>query len=204
MKELIPFVEQNGQKMVSAKILHQFLGCRKHFSDWFKHRIQKYKLEPGVDFMPIASLPGDAKRSSHNAVDYALTITCAKELSMVEANEKGKQARQYFITKEQHFNMLQDGLAGMLQETQRRLAELEQRMQLALPESQVFSIMGYARLYHHALHLQEAIKLGKKARKLSEERGVSIGLVSDPRFGKVNTYHQDILKEVFEEAFPLL
>ena len=30
-------------------------------------------------------------------IEYAITLEMAKELSMVERNEKGKQARQYFI-----------------------------------------------------------------------------------------------------------
>jgi len=36
-------------------------------------------------------------RGGHNKIEYALSIDCAKEISMVEGNEKGKQARRYFI-----------------------------------------------------------------------------------------------------------
>ncbi|WP_303784070.1 antA/AntB antirepressor family protein, partial [Azovibrio restrictus] len=37
------------------------------------------------------------QRGGHNRTDYHLTLDMAKELSMVENNEKGRQARRYFI-----------------------------------------------------------------------------------------------------------
>lgn len=39
-------------------------------------------------------------------IEYALTIDAAKELSMVEGNEKGKQARRYFIACEKRLQEL--------------------------------------------------------------------------------------------------
>ncbi|WP_240536708.1 phage antirepressor KilAC domain-containing protein [Bartonella sp. WD12.1] len=40
---------------------------------------------------------GSKGRGGHNRKEYHLTLDMAKELAMVERNEKGKQARQYFI-----------------------------------------------------------------------------------------------------------
>ena len=45
----------------------------------------------------------------------------------------------------------------------------------------------------------KANMLGRKATKLSREYGYDIDKVTDSRFGKVNSYHLDILKEVFED-----
>lgn len=60
-----------------------------------------------------------------------------------------------------------------------------------------FSIAGYASLRGFKVDVSRANLLGKKASKLSRDYEVDIGRVTDPRFGQINTYHLDVLKEVF-------
>jgi len=85
-----------GQQTVNARDLHEFLGSKQDFSTWIKNRINQYGFVEGVDFIPFHN---SVERAVGGAVrkEYHLTIDMAKELSMVERNEKGKQARQYFI-----------------------------------------------------------------------------------------------------------
>ena len=87
-----------------ARTLHAFLDVGKDFSSWLKGRIDKYKFQEGQDFMQVvdSSAPqngGALKSNSYGDVkiDYHLSLDMAKELSMVENNEKGRQARKYFI-----------------------------------------------------------------------------------------------------------
>ena len=87
-----------------ARTLHAFLDVGKDFSSWLKSRIDKYKFQEGQDFMQVvdSSAPqngGALKSNSYGDVkiDYHLSLDMAKELSMVENNEKGRQARKYFI-----------------------------------------------------------------------------------------------------------
>ena len=42
--------------------------------------------------------------------------------------------------------------------------------------------------------------LGKKAKKLSQEQGAFMGAVIDPRYGRINTYNTEILKQIFKTA----
>ena len=42
--------------------------------------------------------------------------------------------------------------------------------------------------------------LGKKAKKLSQEQGAFMGAVIDPRYGRINTYSTEILKQIFKIA----
>lgn len=77
-----------GQIVVSARELHQFLRIGRDFTNWFKDRIEKYGLEEGLDFTPI--LAKTSKQGGRPQTDYALTVETAKELSMVENNDKGK------------------------------------------------------------------------------------------------------------------
>jgi phage anti-repressor protein len=93
MNELIKITEKNGQKLVDARELHEFLQSKKDFSDWLKARIEKYSFLDGEDFTTFEGKSTGGRPSK----EYTLTLDMAKELAMVEANEKGQQARRYFI-----------------------------------------------------------------------------------------------------------
>jgi len=86
---------------VSARQLHSFLEVGKVFGAWIQDRIASFGFVEGQDFVMIdgLSLPnlGGAKSRIQTTKEYYLSIDMAKELSMVERNEKGKQARRYFI-----------------------------------------------------------------------------------------------------------
>lgn len=78
---------------VSARELHHFLQVQTAFKDWIARRISEYGFLEGVDFCSILS----ESTGGRPAKEYAITLDMAKELSMVERNEQGKQARRYFI-----------------------------------------------------------------------------------------------------------
>lgn len=104
MIQIIKITEQNGKQAVSARELHAFLESKQDFTTWIKNRIDKYELINGVDY----TLHKFMERNSWKH-EYALTIDAAKELSMVEGNEKGKQARRYFIECEKKLSVSQIG-----------------------------------------------------------------------------------------------
>lgn len=100
MEQLIKITEENGKKAVSARELHNFLGSKQAFADWIKNRIEKYDLVENEDFIVFHKVMNNSN-GGRPLKEYALSIDCAKELSMVEGNERGKQARRYFIACEQ-------------------------------------------------------------------------------------------------------
>ena len=114
LNELLPIGEKNGQKAVNARDLHSFLQVGKDFSTWIKNRIDKYDFIEGKDFQTLyldyqgnllnIRLPqnGDSENQQVSKIEYALSISMAKELSMIENNERGKQARKYFIACEEN------------------------------------------------------------------------------------------------------
>lgn len=81
---------------VDARSLHAFLGCRKKFSSWIRGRIDQYLFIQGQDYATF-SLFGEKPPFGRPTIEYAITLDMAKELAMVERNEQGKRARQYFI-----------------------------------------------------------------------------------------------------------
>jgi phage anti-repressor protein len=82
---------------VNARNLHTFLELGRDFSNWIKARIAQYGFEEGEDFMIISRPPKLASGNRGATKEYFVTLDMAKELAMVERNEKGKQARRYFI-----------------------------------------------------------------------------------------------------------
>lgn len=78
---------------VNARELHVFLENGDRFASWIKDRIEQYGFVENQDF---ATFSVDSEKGRPR-VEYAVTIDMAKELSMVERNEKGRQARRYFI-----------------------------------------------------------------------------------------------------------
>nr|WP_081585551.1 antA/AntB antirepressor family protein [Bartonella senegalensis] len=81
---------------VNARELHTFLEVNSNFRDWIKNRIKEYNFQENQDFIIFAKILAKSLRG-RPSMEYHLTLDMAKELSMLERNEKGKQARQYFI-----------------------------------------------------------------------------------------------------------
>lgn len=94
MSELIPIREHDGEQAVSGRDLHQFLGLGRDYTNWFKQMIS-YGFIEDQDFTPILAKTSEV--GGRPKTDHALTLDMAKELSMIQRTEKGKQARQYFI-----------------------------------------------------------------------------------------------------------
>lgn len=88
--------EENGNTAVDARMLYSFLESRREFTTWIKDRIQKCDLIENEDFTSFDKI---VKREKGATVlkEYALSLDAAKEISMMEGNERGKQARRYFI-----------------------------------------------------------------------------------------------------------
>lgn len=80
---------------VNARELHAFLDVGKVFAAWISERIEKYGFAEDVDYVVTVSKTGI--RSNVLQKDYHLSLDMAKELAMVERNDKGREARRYFI-----------------------------------------------------------------------------------------------------------
>jgi anti-repressor protein len=91
--------DDNGNSVVSGRELHDFLEVTERYSSWFI-RMTKYGFEENVDYVGCKVFNTLAKQELQ---DHALTLDMAKEISMIQRTEKGKQARQYFIEVEKEY-----------------------------------------------------------------------------------------------------
>lgn len=63
------------------------------FTNWIKDRIAKYGFSEGSDFIKVLANSGENPWGGRPSTEYHLSLDMAKELSMVERNEKGKHRR---------------------------------------------------------------------------------------------------------------
>ena len=107
MTELIKISDHNGRKLVNARELHEFLikdakggQIGRDFSNWIKDAIEKYSFVKDEDYIvleynykgELIVKNGESDNQYVNKRDYGLTVDMAKELSMVQNNDKGREA----------------------------------------------------------------------------------------------------------------
>jgi anti-repressor protein len=141
LNNLIPISYENPERpTVSGRELHEFLQVKTAYKDWFP-RMVEYGFTEGEDFNPlkIERVQDEGGRKvSRTLDDHQLTIPMAKELCMIQRNERGKQARQYFLAVEAQWNSPEAGqrfiyeqlkAVGMLPSVERR--QSVEQMELA-------------------------------------------------------------------------
>lgn len=87
-----PTTELQGAFPANAETLFKFLNSVTKFADWITRRITQYGFIENQDYIVKTTYTGRRPRK-----EYFVTLDMAKELCMVENNDKGKEARQYFI-----------------------------------------------------------------------------------------------------------
>ncbi len=209
MNELIKITEKNGTQLVDARELHAFLESKQEFANWIKNRIEKYGFTEDQDYVSFDKI---IKRETGASIkiEYGLTLEMAKELSMVENNEKGSKARKYFIEveKKSRTNVLDFTdpktvlqLAQNWADEQNKRIEAEKRIKLLEPQ---------ARLMQQVLDTDDKIDIGQAAKILElpfgrntlfqelRERGIFFKSKNEPKQEYIDRgYFQ--LKEKFIE-----
>jgi phage anti-repressor protein len=111
---LIPVIPgrigRHQTSVVSARALHTALGVGRDFTNWIKGRISRYQFTKGYDYCAVENLSSpvlaSAKSRQQVAHDYLLTLDTAKQIAMVERNERGRAIRRYFIRCEEELQRL--------------------------------------------------------------------------------------------------
>lgn len=123
MNELIKVAYDNDCPTVSGRDLHEFLEVSTKYADWF-HRMCEYGFSDGVDYFSFLRNRSDGLPGKP-LTDHQLTIDMAKELCMIQRNEKGKQARQYFLQLERDWNSPEKVMARALKIADKKILYLE-------------------------------------------------------------------------------
>ena len=182
MKELIKIKEKDGQQVVSARELHEFLEVKTNLVIWCK-RMFEYGFKDEHDYTAIKS--ENPVNQQVGIIDYALTIDTAKEVSMIQRTDKGKKARQYFIECEKRLKSsdigdilsspdvvmkLAQNWKREKEEKERLLAENtlnEETIREQAPKVEYFDSVLLSKSVYNTTHI--AKELGMSARTLNQK-----------------------------------
>lgn len=138
--QLIPIIEHEGKTAVNLRDLHQFLEVSTEFRHWAP-RMFDYGFVEGQDYVEVSLVKNDRQsRGGQNRKDYAVTLDMAKEVSMIQRTDKGKQARQYFIEVEKRGTNLSDDeiLHRALTISASRVKALEAKVEEIEPKAEAY------------------------------------------------------------------
>jgi len=133
MNELIKVsTNEKGDVVISGRELHEFLEIETKYMDWFPRMIE-YGFIENVDFSvflkneknPLGGRP---------LTDHVIKLDMAKEIAMIQRNEKGKQARQYFIAIEKEYNSPEKIMARALRIADETINNLKIKIQQDMPK----------------------------------------------------------------------
>ena len=124
MTELIKVQERDGEQLVSGRELHKFLESSERFSKWWE-RMVGYGFEENKDYTLYQKVHPQNKQE---IIDYLMKISMAKEISMLQRNEKGKEARMYFIKCEEAWNCDEAIVSRALSIQNKRILEYKEKI----------------------------------------------------------------------------
>lgn len=114
--ELVPVYETGtGEKVVYGTELHEVLGVKSPYREWSARRFKDCDVLEDEDYtsVEISTVSGGTPKKEH-----IIKLDTAKEMAMLERNEKGKEVRKYFIAIEKKYKQTAVNMSELSQELQ--------------------------------------------------------------------------------------
>lgn len=183
MNELLKVnLNENQEPIISGRELHEVLEVNSNYTTWF-NRMCEYGFVENVDYISFWS-----NSKNGNAVEYlgspqkmsakgyelnhALKLDMAKEIAMLQRNEKGKQVRQYFIEVEKEYNSPEKIMARALNIANKQLETLT--LVNKQQEQQIKELQPKALFAESVEASKTSILIGELA-KILKQNGVDTG-----------------------------
>ncbi|HIB1948464.1 TPA: phage antirepressor KilAC domain-containing protein [Enterococcus faecalis] len=164
MNELIKVTtNENDEQLVNGRELYEFLGVKDNYTDWFKRMI-KYGFDENVDFISFSE-KSDKPFGGRPQVNHYVKLDMAKEISMLQRTEKGKEARGYFIQLEKFWNSPEMVTKRALEFQQKKIEVLQLENKSLKPKA----------LFADAVDASKTSILIGDLAKLIKQNGIDIG-----------------------------
>ncbi len=168
MNELIPTQQnENNELLVTGRDLHEFLELKTTYTQWFE-RMLGYGFAENVDFIVITKNVNDATAfgGTRNLIDHHIKLDMAKEISMLQRNEKGKEARQYFIEIEKKWNSPEMIVQRAMEIQKRKVQQLEQKIEAEKRYTDYGKVVEMS---------NASINIGAFAKLVYDKHGINLG-----------------------------
>ena len=171
MADLIKVDYSGDRPAVSARELHEFLEVDTPYHKWFP-RMCEYGFTENQDFAVMDIFVHHSQGGSQSKKDAAITIDMAKEICMLQRNEKGKLARQYFLQLERDWNSPEKVMARALLMAEKKIKENEQKIQVLAEQT---AEMRPKALFADSVAASDSCILIGELAKILRQNGVDMG-----------------------------
>ncbi|WP_194250863.1 phage antirepressor KilAC domain-containing protein [Fusobacterium pseudoperiodonticum] len=145
MNDLIKIEIKDNQQLVSGRDLHSFLEIKTPYTQWIERMIE-YGFIENTDYILVSQKSESSNITGVKVIqEHFMTIAMAKEISMIQRNEKGKLARQYFIKCEEAWNSSEMILARanqiqakMIEDSTKKIQLLETKIEEMQPKADFY------------------------------------------------------------------
>ena len=155
MNELLKINYEADRITLSARELHKFLGIGTQYTKWFD-RMCEYGFTENIDYQAISQKRLTAQGNETTYSDHEITLDMAKEIAMIQRNEKGRQARQYFIEVEKKWNSPEYVMNRALEISRQQVEKLMLENKELKPKAEFFDAVADSK---NAIQMSEVAKV---------------------------------------------
>ncbi|MBS5368222.1 MAG: phage antirepressor KilAC domain-containing protein [Coprobacillus cateniformis] len=152
MNELLKINYEADRITLSARELHSFLELTERFGNWFE-RMKQYGFIENQDYIGRKTFNTLAHQELQ---DYEISLDMAKEIAMIQRNEKGRQARQYFIEVEKKWNSPEYVMNRALEISRQQVEKLMLENKELKPKAEFFDAVADSK---NAIQMSEVAKV---------------------------------------------
>lgn len=157
-------LNENHEPVVSGRQLHETLGVKTRYNDWF-NRMTEFGFTENEDYLAITQKRVTAQGNATNQTDHIIKLDMAKEIAMIQRTDKGKEVRTYFIQVEKDFNSPEKIMARALLMADKKVHKLEAQIEADRPKV----------LFADAVSASKSSCLIGELAKILKQNGVDIG-----------------------------
>lgn len=162
--QLVPINVVENTQYVSGRDLHMFLEIETPYPKWF-NRMCEYGFEDGVDYnsdKKVRVQKEGGRDVEREVIEHSLSVEMAKQLCMLSRNEKGRQAREYFIQIEKDWNSPEKVMARALQVANRTIENY--KLSISMKDQQLAELQPKANYYDVILQNKELLSITQIAK----------------------------------------
>lgn len=153
---------------MSARELHAGLEISERFQSWFNRQLQ-YGFQENTDYVGRKEFNTLAKQELQ---DYFISVDMAKQICMIQRNEKGRQYRQYFLDLEKAWNTPEQIFARALKMADQQIEKLKANNLSLMADVQR---MKPKEVFADAVSISNTCILIGELAKILKQNGVDIG-----------------------------